>query len=378
MNPSKSIFVYSEKLQDVPYPSDHPFNTSRAPQVRKLARSMGWLSGPDVAEVDSEPADRLTLKKIHSGRFLHALKKSSDGRFDPEALNMGIGSGDCPVFPGLYEHAVLATGQTVTAARWILEGKARAAFNPSGGFHHAFGEKAAGFCYINDVAIGCAVLADGGMRVLYLDVDVHNGDGVAGAFYDRKDVMTVSLHENPRILFPGTGFEDEIGSGAGRGFCVNLPLPVGTFDAAYLDTFEEVVVPLMAAYAPDVIVFELGADALAGDPLAHLRLTNNTYVEVVKHILALDKPILMTGGGGYHVENTVRAWTLAWSVLSGAADEHDATLGMGGVMLESMDWSGGLKDRDLVIPDRQRESVTTACRTIIDQVKANVFGIHGL
>jgi len=370
--------MYSDKLEKYPYPSDHPFNTSRAPQTRKLIQSMGWLSGPDIEEVEPEPADRMTLKKNHSGRFLYALKNASDGRYDHEALNMGIGSGDCPVFPGLYEHAVLATGHTVTAAQWILAGKAHAAFNPSGGFHHAFSEKAAGFCYINDVAIGSAVLAAGGMRVLYLDVDVHNGDGVAATFNHRRDVMTISLHENPRILFPGTGFEDEIGTGEGRGFCVNVPLPVGTFDSAYLNIFEDVVVPLMKAYAPDVVVFELGADALAGDPLAHLRLTNNTFVEIVKHLVALGKPILMTGGGGYHVENTVRAWALAWSVLSGAADEHDATLGMGGVMLESMDWSGGLKDRDLVIPDRQRENVGAACRDIADRVKAQVFGIHGL
>lgn len=378
MDTRKSIFVYSEELEQVPYPSDHPFNTSRAPQTLALVRSMGWLSGSGIEWVQPEPAERLALKRVHTGRFLHALKNASAGTYDNMALTMGIGSGDCPVFPGLYEHAVLATGQTVTAARWIIDAKARVAFNPSGGFHHAFSEKAAGFCYINDVAIGCALLAEAGMRVLYLDVDVHNGDGVAGTFYDRKDVMTISLHENPRILFPGTGFEDEIGTGEGKGYCVNVPLPVGTYDDCYLETFEQVVLPLAASFAPDVVVFELGADALAGDPLAHLRLTNNTYVEVIKHLLAWGKPILMTGGGGYHVENTVRAWALAWSVLSGAADEHDATLGMGGVMLESLDWSGGLKDRDLVIPDQQRETVAAACREVVEAVKGNVFALHGV
>jgi acetoin utilization protein AcuC len=378
MDKRKSVFVYNDDLERIPYPSDHPFNTSRAPKTRALVHSMGWLQGPDIEEVQPEPASRMVLKKVHSGRYLHALKNAAGGKYDPEALNMGIGSGDCPVFPGLYEHAVLATGQTVTAAQWIIDGQAKAAFNPSGGFHHAFSEKAAGFCYINDVAIGCTVLAQAGMRVLYLDVDVHNGDGVAGTFYDRPEVMTISLHENPRILFPGTGFEDEIGTGDGKGYCVNVPLPVGTYDAPYLSTFEELVLPLASVYAPDVVVFELGADALAGDPLAHLRLTNNTYVEIIKHILAWGKPVLMTGGGGYHIENTVRAWALAWSVLSGAADEHDVTLGMGGVMLDNLDWSGGLKDRDLVIPDRQRESVTVACRQVVENVKANVFGLHGL
>ena len=114
--------------------------------------------------------------------------------------------------------------------------------------------------------LACAVLAEQGKRVLYLDVDAHHGDGVANAFYDRSDVMTISLHQNPKTLFPGTGFEDEIGAGSGTGYCVNVPLPVGTYDEAYIKVFEAVALPLIPAYNPDVFVFELGADALAGDP----------------------------------------------------------------------------------------------------------------
>ncbi|MFC1764623.1 acetoin utilization protein AcuC [Planctomycetota bacterium] len=378
MENRKSIFLYHDDLEKYPYPPTHPFNTARAPKVRALVKSMGWLGGSLTQEVQQEPADRLTLKKIHSGRYLYALKNAAEGRYDHEALNMGIGSGDCPVFPGLYQHSVLATGATVTGAKYILEGKADVAFNPSGGFHHAFSEKAAGFCYINDVALGCMLLAEAGQRVLYLDVDVHNGDGVAASFYDRRDVMTISMHENPRILFPGTGFEDEIGAGDGRGYCVNVPLPVGTYDQVYLETFESLVMPLIQAYAPDVFVLEFGADALAGDPLAHLRLTNNTYAEIIKHLVSFNQPILMTGGGGYDVENTVRAWALGWGVLSGADDGFDASLGMGGVMLESTDWSGGLRDRDLVIPDQQRETVINALNEVTERVKVHVFGVHGL
>lgn len=325
-----------------------------------------------------EPVDRLTLKKFHSASYVRTLKRSSEGQWESQALSMGIGSADCPVFDGLYEHAVLATGATLMGARMIMNHEVDVAFNPSGGFHHAFPERAAGFCYFNDVALACMLLAEAGRKVLYLDVDVHNGDGVAYAFKDRKDVMTISLHENPKILFPGTGFEDEIGEGPGKGYCVNLPLPAGTYDMVYLNAFQAVVLPLIRAFDPDVFVFELGADALAGDPLAHLQLTNNTYVDVINHLLGFDKPILMTGGGGYHVENTVRAWALGWSVLSGMDDGEDLSLGMGGVMMESTEWQGGLRDRDLVIPETQRRSVSSAINNSVEMVKSLVFPIHGL
>ncbi len=291
---------------------------------------------------------------------------------------MGIGTEDCPVFRGMYDYAVLAAGATLVGAQKILSGEAQIAFNPSGGYHHAFPEKAAGFCYINDNALACAVLSEAGKRVLYLDVDVHNGDGVAAGFYDRSDVMTISLHENPKTLFPGTGFEDEIGEGEGRGFCVNLPMPVGTFDQAYLHAFEAIVLPLIGAYNPDVIVFELGADTLAGDPLAHLQLTNNTYVEIINHLLRFDKPILATGGGGYHVENTVRAWALAWTVLSGQDLDIGMDAAIGGVMLQSTDWQGGLRDRELPVTNQQREMVLPALETSIETIRAKVFPLHGL
>jgi acetoin utilization protein AcuC len=374
----KAIFIYSPELEKYHYPSEHPFNTIRAQKTRKIINSMGLLSGSGKSEVLPVPADRIVLKKFHSARYLHALKNASKGRYDVEALHMGIGTGDCPVFKGLYEYAVLATGATLVGVKNILSGSADVAFNPSGGFHHAGPERAAGFCYINDVALACMVLAEEGKRVLYLDVDVHHGDGVAYAFYDRSDVMTISLHENPASLFPGTGFADEIGEGEGKGYCVNIPLPIGTYDKMYMKVFNEVAVPLINAYDGDVIVFELGADALAGDPLAHLCLTNNSYAEIINFLLSLNKPILATGGGGYNVDNTARAWALAWSVLSGDGNEYDMNLGVGGVMLESTDWQGGLRDRDIVVRKQQRELVLPGIETTIEILKKNIFPIHGL
>jgi len=339
---------------------------------------MGLLSGSTKSEITPAPAEQTLLEKFHSARYLHTLKNAVAGHWTDEEINMGIGTFDCPVFEGLYDYAVLACGGTLTAADLILAASAQVVFNPSGGYHHAGPERASGFCYINDVALACIVLAQAKKRVLYLDVDVHNGDGVAEAFYDRSDVMTISFHEDPVALFPGTGFVDEIGTGPGRGYCVNVPLPIGTYDEMYMKAFESIALPLIAAYNPDVFVFELGADALAGDSLAHLCLTNNVYVEIIKHLLSFNRPILATGGGGYNVDNTVRAWALAWAVLCGELDEYDLNIGLGGVMLESTDWLGGLRDREFVVRTLQRDMVLPEITNTIEAVKANVFALHGL
>ncbi|MFC1793401.1 acetoin utilization protein AcuC [Planctomycetota bacterium] len=375
---NNSVFVYSSEFEKHLYPPEHPFNTVRAKRVRDIVNSMGLLSGSGGREVAPVAAERMVLKKFHSARYLHALKSSARGHWSPEALEMGIGSPDCPIFKGLYEYAVLAVGGTLTAAKMILSGETELAFNPSGGYHHAGPELAAGFCYINDVALACMVLAEQGKRVLYLDVDVHHGDGVANAFYDRSDVLTISLHQNPKTLFPGTGFEHEIGRGEGKGYCVNVPLPVGTYDQAYMKAFEAIVLPLMKVYNPDVIVFELGADALAGDPLANLNLTNNAYAEIINHLMNFGKPILATGGGGYNVENTVRAWALAWSIFCGADQGEDIHHAIGGVLLESTEWQGGLRDRELAVSDSQRETVMPALDATIEKIKTTIFPIHGI
>ncbi len=374
----EAVFIYSAELEKYSYPQDHPFNTMRAKRAHEILNSMGLLTGSGRRKIPPEPAERVILEKFHSADYLHVLKKASEGHLTAEALNMGIGTPDCPVFKGLYDYAVLATGGTLVAAKLILSGSADVAFNPSGGYHHAGPESASGFCYINDVALACMVLADEGRKVLYLDVDVHHGDGVVNAFYDRCDVMTISLHEDPVALFPGTGFTDEIGTGRGKGYCVNIPLPIGTYDQIYMKAFNAIVMPLIEAYDPDTIVFELGADALMGDPLAHLCLTNNCYADIIDFLLSLNKSILATGGGGYNVDNTARAWALAWSVLCGESNEHDMNLGAGGVMLESTDWQGGLRDREFVVRHMQKEMVLPGIETTIETIKKNVFPIHGL
>lgn len=359
----KAVFMHCPELERYHYPPEHPFNISRAKGVRKIANSMGLLSGRGRSEIAPEPAEKSFLEKFHSARYLEALEAAAKGKFEAEALPMGLGTPDCPVFEDMYEYSVMATAATLTGANLIISGETDVAFNPSGGFHHAAAERASGFCYINDMVLGCMRLAEAGKKVLYLDVDVHHGDGVAYAFYERADVMTISFHQNPGTLFPGTGFADEIGRGAGKGYCVNVPLPIGTYDQPYLKAFEALALPLIAAYGPDVIVFELGADALAGDPLAQLYLTNNVYVEVINHLLSIEKPILTTGGGGYDIDNTVRAWALAWAVLCGA---------------ENTEQLSSLRDNELTVSNRLKDTIIPAVEAIIEAVKANLFRTHRL
>ncbi len=365
-------------MEKFSYPSDCPFNVSRAGKVRQILNSMSLLTGPGRMEVPPSPATRLTLKKFHSARYLYILKEATKDHFNSDAYSMGIGTPDCPVFKDMYDYSAWTCGATLTGAKLILSGKADVAFNPSGGLHHSGPEKAAGFCYMNDVALACTVLAEAKKRVLYLDLDVHFGDGVANAFYGRDDVITISFHESGRTLFPGTGFEDEIGTGPGKGYCVNVPLPVGTYDQAYMMAFKAIAPPLIKAFDPDVIVLQLGADGLAGDPLAHLCLTNNVYADIIRLLLKFNKPILATGGGGYNIENTVRAWALDWTILSGTDSGHDTHLGVGGIMLESTEWQGGLRDRELLVTEHQQEMVLPAVEATIEKLKTRIFPLHGL
>ena len=193
--------------------------------VRQKLVSMGLLSGPGRREIVPQPAQVDTLSKFHTRPYLDALRAAEGVHMTIDNLRMGIATPDCPVFEGMYEYAALACGATLAGAELILTGEADVAFNPSGGYHHAHPARASGFCYINDVALGCLHLACRAERVLFLDIDAHHCDGVQEAFYDRRDVMTISFHEGGRTLFPGTGFEDEIGIGDGRGYSVNVPLP---------------------------------------------------------------------------------------------------------------------------------------------------------
>jgi acetoin utilization protein AcuC len=374
----KALFIHSDQLQKYDYPPETPLSTKRTARAREILASMDLLVGNGRSEITPQPATRAELEEFHEKKYLDMLQKASDGVFDEAFIYMGLGTPDCPLFPGMYDYAALACGASLLGADKIIAGEARVAFNPAGGYHHAAPGHASGFCYINDIVLACLRLTAAGKRVMFLDLDAHHCDGVQDAFYRRKDVLVISFHESGATLYPGTGFEHEIGEGPGEGYNVNLPLPVGTYDDAYQGAFMQLIPPLAGAFDPDVIVLELGMDGLAGDPLAHLNLTNNVYADITSLLLKLDKPILATGGGGYHQENTARGWALCWSVLSGAEPEEELYAGLGGVMLQSSEWAGGLRDRALLTHGGQRMAIDEAIQNSIDRIRESVFPIHGI
>lgn len=373
-----NLFVHSQALETGGYPESCPFNTRRAGQTRETLMTMGLLSGSDRSEIKPVALTREELEWYHTPAYLDALETVAHAAdLTPAHLDMGLGTPDTPVFPGLLDYVRLAGGGTLTAARSLLDGAATRAFNPSGGYHHAAEAAAAGFCYINDVVIAIMEMTRQGRRVAFVDLDVHHGEGVQAPFYDRADVLVVSMHEDGRFIFPGSGAADEIGVGAGCGYTINIPLPVGTFDAAYEEAFMQGAWPVLNAFDPDLIMVELGMDGLAGDPLAHLHLTNNVYADLLQRIVRTGKPVLAVGGGGYNIEQTVRGWALCWSVL--CEDESDDwNIGMGGVMMANTDWIGGLRDRTLLSHAGRHDAIQSEIESAIKTIRKTVFPIHGL
>lgn len=377
MNARRLAFLRPPEIEGLSYPEDCPFKTQRAELTRQRLRSFGSLGRDGRVEVTPRKASWEDLQGFHAPDYLRELQRAAEGELTVEGLHMGLGSPDTPIFPALYEYGAWAVGAGLTGADLLLEGTFDVVFNLLGGFHHAAAARAGGFCYLNDVVLACQRLAAAGRRVVCLDVDAHHGDGTQAAFYGRRDVFTISLHESGRTLYPWGGFENEIGEGEGLGFNANLSLPARIYDEAFLRAVDAVALPLVRAYDPDVLVVELGMDTLAGDPLTHLALTNNAMFELIERLLGLEKPVLLIGGGGYHVENTVRAWALAWRTFAGD-EADDLSLGMGGVFLASSEWAGGLRDPVLPVTREQHDAVEPALGEAIREVQRRVFPFHGL
>ena len=373
-----ALFIHSPGIERYHYPPSCPFKTERAAKTREILHSMGLLPRHGAAEHPITPATEEDLLRYHTPDYLDALKRVSAGDILPPDLFRGLGTEDCPIFPDLWNYALWAAGASLTAARLILEGKARVAFNPSGGFHHATAGKAGGFCYVNDIVLACGLLAGAGKKVFCLDLDVHQGNGQQEAFYRDPRVFTVSLHESGRTLFPWTGFEDEIGEGPGRGYNVNVPFPAGTDDGIYGEAFRKIVPPLLGAFRPDVIVLELGMDVLSTDPLAHLKMTNNAFADLLPAVLDAGVPLLATGGGGYSPDDTARGWALMWSILSGAEPDSDPSIGMGGVFLGSSEWDAGLRDPRVYAREEDKRQFKAEMDRVAAILKKEVFPIHGI
>lgn len=314
---AKTALIYSQDFSHFSYGDEHPFKIQRINLAFELMRQFGLTELPGADIVDCPRVDESALLTFHTSDYLDRLREfnSSD---EPRAdFRYGLGDLDNPVFKGFYDWSTLVAGGTVEAARLVTEEGYNVAFSMAGGWHHAHSSKAAGFSYLNDAVIAINTLLAKGLRVAYLDIDAHHGDGVQEAFYDTDRVLTVSIHESGIYFFPGTGFEDEIGTGRGRGYSVNVPLEAHTDDALFMKAFDEVAYPLLAAFNPDVLVTQLGSDTFRTDPLTRLEITTHSYTYILRKLKALRIPWVAVGGGGYNMVNVARAWTLAWGIMNG-------------------------------------------------------------
>lgn len=315
--------AWDDALTHYDFGPGHPMAPVRVALTIALARSLGVLDNPSVTMLPPPPATDAELETVHDGDYIEAVRRAGrELRPDPE---FGLGTPDDPVFEGMHEASALVAGATLAAARAMWSGSALHAASISGGLHHAMRRAASGFCVYNDPAIAIKwLLSEGAERVAYVDTDVHHGDGVQAAFYDDPRVLTISLHEHPATLFPGTGLPGDTGTGAGEGYAVNVALPAGTGDRGWLRAFGAVVPDLVRAFRPTVLVTQHGCDSHALDPLAHLELSVDAQraAAVMLHDLAhevCDGKWLATGGGGYAVVQVVpRTWTHLLAVAAGS------------------------------------------------------------
>jgi acetoin utilization protein AcuC len=313
----ENAFIYTDAYLDYDYGPTHPLRIIRLKLTYGLIKSYGLLDLPSVQFIPTIKAEEKDLAAFHSEEYLNILKQANEGYPMEDAYFYGLGPGDNPIFPGLFNLSLLLTGATLQAVDFVADGKGEIAFNIAGGLHHAMRARASGFCYINDPVIGIMRLLNRGKRVAYIDIDAHHGDGVQKAFYETNQVLTISLHESGHTLFPGTGFEYEIGEGEGEGYSVNLPFPPHTEDEVYVRVFDEVVPELVHAFKPDVVVTQLGVDTFYDDPLTNLHLSIFGFERILKKIKNLAPRWVALGGGGYNISNVARAWTLAWAVMNG-------------------------------------------------------------
>ncbi len=318
-------FVYDKVLSNFLYGPGHPMKPARLHRTFQLLESYGVFGWQGAAIVPPVLCSEQDILSFHKPEYVSTVQSLSQGNRVAGARDFGFGPGDNPVFAGMYDAFRWQVSASLTAVGQVAEGTVDRVFSIAGGLHHAMPAKASGFCVFNDVVIAIRSLVDRGYRVAYVDIDAHHGDGVQHAFYDSDRALTISIHEGPAFLFPGTGDVDEIGVGPGKGYALNIPLPPYTNDEAYLWAFKEVAPRAIEAFSPDIVVVQAGIDTHFQDPLTHLKLTTAGYLETLRTILALSAKCVVLGGGGYYLPAVSKAWTLAYATMLGReADLPDA------------------------------------------------------
>ncbi len=311
MTRSPAAVVWTTDYLSYRLSEDHPLDPIRLDLTMRLAAGLGLLEGVETLRPHAAPDEQLL--RIHTAGYLAAVKGAPE---QLQAVGHGLGTEDNPIFECMHDASALIAGGSLLAAREIAEGRTRRAVSIGGGLHHAMADSASGFCVYNDPAIAISWLLDHGFdRIAYVDVDVHHGDGVQAAFIDDPRVLTVSLHQHPATLWPGTGWPQEVGRGAAAGTAVNLPLMPGTGDRSWLRAFHAVVPGMVRAFRPQVLVTQCGVDTHYEDPLADLMLSVDGHRQIFQTLRALAEETaegrwLAVGGGGYGLLRVVpRSWT---------------------------------------------------------------------
>jgi acetoin utilization protein AcuC len=320
--------VHGPRLQDY-NPSDDAGRPLRRELGIELMDAYGLRDHPAAARVDPPPADDVDVERVHAPAYVRAVRRLSDAPVlaaAPEAAQWGLQpGGDTPARAGMHEAALAVCGAGLAAADLVWEGRAERAFCPApAGLHHARAAQASGFCIYNDCALAIQRLLDAGAeRVAYVDIDAHHGDGVQWLFYEEPRVLTCSVHESGRFLYPGTGGLAERGAGEAVGTAVNVPLPPFAGDAPYLRAIEEVIAPAVRRFGPDVLVTHQGADPHHADPYSHLQVSLEGLRRAYRLMAELAAEAaagrwIVLAGGGYNIDLLARAWTLQLAEMLGA------------------------------------------------------------
>lgn len=306
MNPP---FAYHPRMLTYDFGPGHPLKPVRLSRTVALLESLGWTCD------DPGPGVIKDVLRVHDPAFVEVVGRLSRGEGVEAGLerDAGFGSLDNPVFDGMLEASLAYVAGSAHAARCVADG-ARLAFGLAGGLHHARHSEASGFCVFNDCAVACSILRETFAKVAYVDIDVHHGDGVQWLFYDDPTVLTCSIHQDGRTLYPGTGGVEETGA---DGSAVNVPLAPETSADVWLWAFREGILPFLGRFDPDAIVLQMGTDSHATDPLARIRNTVQSWLAAIEDVRNLGKPIVALGGGGYDLRNVPRMWTAATLTLAG-------------------------------------------------------------
>ena len=312
--------IYSEEYQKYDFGKSHPLRPIRLKLTYSLMEKLHLLDHERLTLMKPRLATRQEIERVHTSQYIDAVKILSNNPEDNSVnpYHYGLGPGDNPVFKGMYEAAALVCGASIVAADTVWkDDDFIIVFNPAGGLHHAMKDKASGFCIFNDIGVAIKHLKTikKDIRIAYLDIDCHHGDGVQWLFYDDPNVLTISYHQDGRFLFPGTGSISEIGEGDGKGFSINFPLLPGTYNKSFIKLFRRTAPKLLEAYAPDILITQLGVDTYFGDPQTDMGFSLAVYRDIAQTIKTSAKEFcqnkwVAVGGGGYLITAVPRAWTI--------------------------------------------------------------------